>query len=261
MSSSKLRASRGTSLDEAKRVLKLTEQLFGLENVCLSFNGGKDSTVLLDMVMAEFPDGYHKITYVYFQQQDEFDEVLDFIRECDSKYSLNLKYLSASFKDALSKLLEEHPNFKAILLGTRVGDPFTTYLSLFTPCDEGWPMLMRVFPILNWKYAEVWNYLQQKEYCTLYDQGYTSLGSKVDTVPNPKLREEGGHYLPAWLLANGKWERLGRKKFGANRTAKELRTAFRDANMNLKYFLGGVGAAMAVYTLTIVARSLKFAFK
>eukprot|EP00055_Hartaetosiga_balthica_P008023 m.28691 g.28691 ORF g.28691 m.28691 type:complete len:135 (-) comp6077_c0_seq5:14-418(-) len=130
MSSSKLRASRGTSLDEAKRVLKLTEQLFGLENVCLSFNGGKDSTVLLDMVMAEFPDGYHKITYVYFQQQDEFDEVLDFIRECDSKYSLNLKYLSASFKDALSKLLEEHVCSLTLTYIVHFSLPYPFYLLL-----------------------------------------------------------------------------------------------------------------------------------
>ena len=47
-------------------------------------------------------------------------------------------------------------------------------------------------------------------YCALYDQGYTSLGSKNTTKPNPKLRREDGSYAPAYELSDCSAERLGR---------------------------------------------------
>lgn len=48
-------------------------------------------------------------------------------------------------------------------------------------------------------------------YCSLYDQGYTSLGGVDDTYPNPALRV-GDAYLPAYELQNDEEERLGRHK-------------------------------------------------
>ena len=35
-------------------------------------------------------------------------------------------------------------------------------------------------------------------YCHLYDEGYTSLGSTKNTIPNPLLKKEDGSYEPAW---------------------------------------------------------------
>lgn len=55
--------------------------------------------------------------------------------------------------------------------------------------DGTWPKLMRINPIIDWYYMDVWNYLLAKKvpYCKLYDQGYTSLGNKKNTKPNKAL--------------------------------------------------------------------------
>ena len=81
---------------------------------------------------------------------------------------------------------------KAILMGTRGDDPHGKWVKDFsrTDVDKGWPDFMRVNPILTWSYVDVWNFIRrlQLPYCILYDRGYTSLGSRSSTVPNPDLK-------------------------------------------------------------------------
>jgi 3'-phosphoadenosine 5'-phosphosulfate sulfotransferase (PAPS reductase)/FAD synthetase len=49
--------------------------------------------------------------------------------------------------------------------------------------------MMRISPILRWDYAAVWNCLRGADlaFCSLYAQGYTSLGLRSTSVPNPAL--------------------------------------------------------------------------
>lgn len=78
--------------------------------------------------------------------------------------------------------------------------------------DNGWPKFTRINPILNWSYSQIWNYIDYHEvdYCQLYRDGYTSLGSKSKTCQNPKLKCENGTFLHARQLQDGSFERLGR---------------------------------------------------
>lgn len=85
---------------------------------------------------------------------------------------------------------------------------------------------MRVNPILHWDYGHVWHFLRGfgLEYCSLYDEGYTSLGMKSQSIKNITLRKhhqkiifadvQGNdaeqEYWPAFLLSNWSVERDGR---------------------------------------------------
>lgn len=74
---------------------------------------------------------------------------------------------------------------------------------------------MRVNPILDWLYNDVWDFLRllRVPYCSLYDKGYTSIGNTKNTQPNPALKilGSGKMYLPAYRLKDGALERQGRK--------------------------------------------------
>jgi len=94
---------------------------------------------------------------------------------------------------------------------------------------------MRVNPILDWNYGLVWHFLRlfKFPYCSLYDQGYTSLGTVEDTYPCPALAVNRGNehsndetdgmvnsnlpkFWPAYMLRDWEQERAGRIKKGTS---------------------------------------------
>jgi len=103
--------------------------------LAFSFNGGKDSTVLLHLLLdgvaawrgaagveADPEHALHGVTVFFFLAPDEFPEVADFVRECDRQYGLRMRTHSGDFKAGLQQILSE-TGAKAVLLGTRRGDP------------------------------------------------------------------------------------------------------------------------------------------
>ncbi|CAG8088439.1 unnamed protein product [Penicillium salamii] len=205
---------------------------YKLSELSVSYNGGKDCLVLLILFLAGLhpennPEVHNTeteaqiaaatfIPSIYALPPDPFDAVEDFVVTSARAYHLAItKYttsppastLRSSFEDYLAR----HPGIRAIFVGTRRTDPHGAQLTHFDRTDGGWPDFMRVHPVIDWHYAEIWAFIRHLDlrYCSLYDEGYTSLGGTSDTHPNPKLQNDG-EYLPAYQLTEDVEERLGR---------------------------------------------------
>ncbi|KJA23831.1 hypothetical protein HYPSUDRAFT_558928 [Hypholoma sublateritium FD-334 SS-4] len=271
----------GPVVKEALEVIDHCLDVHGADNVSLSFNGGKDCTVLLHLYAGAIarrlqpPETMKPIHAIYIPVPSPFQTLEDFIAEATRLYDLDLFSCGheapevesivtpaplpagASYVDvpkavgkanggegmlqALQTYKDRFPHITAILIGTRRTDPHGAKLSHRNMTDPGWPCFERVNPIINWAYTDVWAFLRRLDvpYCTLYDEGYTSLGSTFNTFPNPALlapevpaatespsavlndahseainghesKSKSTRYLPAYELRDGNLERSGR---------------------------------------------------
>lgn len=139
----------------------------------------------------------------------------EFVDKASQYYEIKLIRKKKPIKTAVASLLEDDKNLKATLMGIRKDDPGSQSLEPFKYTDADWPKIMRVSPILDWSYSQIWEFIlkHQVPYCSLYDQGYTSLGNKTSTSPNPLLRDpdDPARYLPAYKLKDSSTERNGRQ--------------------------------------------------
>ncbi|KAG6639816.1 FAD synthase [Carya illinoinensis] len=219
-----------TKYENAIYVIQRALALYSIEEVAFSFNGGKDSTVLLHLLRAGYflykgekgcsEEGLNEfpIRTIYFESPSAFPEINSFTYDTASTYGLEMDIIRLDFKSGLEALLKSKP-IRAIFLGVRIGDPTAVGQDQFSPSSPGWPPFMRVNPILDWSYRDVWAFLLKCKvrYCCLYDHGYTSIGSIYDTAPNALLSNDNSSsgretFRPAYLLSDGRLERAGRAK-------------------------------------------------
>lgn len=253
-----------TSLDVVKAALAR----YRLSELSLSYNGGKDCLVLLLLFLAGLHEFYYhgpesgkkkpqeekeekeegnndddtnkttlpvsSIPAIYALPPDPFPDVEYFVESSSRAYHLSVtRYTTdpprTTMKTCFANYLSLNPGIRAIFVGTRRTDPHGEKLTHFDPTDHGWPDFMRIHPVIDWHYAEIWAFIRHLrfEYCPLYDRGYTSLGGQHDTHPNPKLRlgsdttpqepekktngqPPAQQYRPAYELMEDLEERLGR---------------------------------------------------
>ncbi|EFX00716.1 FAD-binding domain containing protein [Grosmannia clavigera kw1407] len=234
-----MRVSMGV-IDEALR-------RYALDELALSYNGGKDCLVLLILILACLPvrtsspkangrpsdtaepdadataaatstateaQTVARFQAIYIVPPDPFPEVDAFVETSTKQYHLDLARYALPMRAALDAYLGDHKTVRAIFMGTRRTDPHSEFLTQFTPTDAGWPQFMRVNPVLDWHYAEIWAFIRHLDipFCNLYNKGFTSLGGTTDTRPNPVLATNGATdtFRPAYELVADDEERLGR---------------------------------------------------
>lgn len=205
------------ALRSAMTILRDAIKRYGASAIATAFNGGKDATVVLHLVRtaiattAPLPiDESATVMCMYLVEEHAFPEVDVFVHKTVETYGVLAIEQEGGFKEGIRAFVEER-GVKAFVMGTRRSDPHAQDMEPFSPSSPGWPTFMRVNPILDWEYDQVWEFLRlfQLPYCSLYDKGYTSIGNTINTVPNPEL-VNGGVTSPAWKLKNPQCERAGR---------------------------------------------------
>lgn len=204
-------------VEESFRIINLAYAKYR-KDICVCFNGGKDSTVLLDLIYK-----YHTKTEFgqkiplksfFMQSKDEFPEMSKYIKDVQKYWKHDLKILeTSSLKDGLATMVNEY-SMRAIFLGIRKSDPEGKNIQKFAATTPGWPQATRVMPLLDWEYKDIWAYIDTLNIpvCDLYKHGFTSIGSPSKTSPNPHLYDSlTKTYKHARELSNDDLERVGRK--------------------------------------------------
>ncbi|KAK7042470.1 FAD synthetase [Favolaschia claudopus] len=186
---------------EALDVIDEALEIHGQERVSISFNGGKDCTVLLHLYAGALArrlppsESLKPIPAVYIAVPSPFPTLETFIDQSAKRYNLDLFHCrptseavesvvtpfprngtdyivsapkavgkakgSEGMKQALEIYKNKFPNIDAILIGTRRSDPHGATLSHRNMTDPGWPKFERINPIINWDYAHVWTFLRK----------------------------------------------------------------------------------------------------
>lgn len=199
---------------------RMNIDVYDLNCLLIAFNGGKDCTLLLFLVLSRISclqntTGSIRLMYIKDSSEETFAEVAEFVEKTKKELRLeSIEVESGSMKNALTKIVDEHPEVRGIFLGTRATDPNAGWMDYFCHTSPGWPNMELIAPILHMNYADVWRVIRGLgiEYCSLYRRGYTSIGSRSSTRPNPVLSVGDGsnEYLHADQLEDDSKERLGR---------------------------------------------------
>lgn len=170
------------------------------DNIGIAFTGGKDSTVMLDLVRRAF-GGAVPFKVVNIDTTVDFPEIYKFIDKLKQEWGFDLKVYSnkeaaksvniAQDKKECCSLLKTVPlknaitdlNLKALMTAIRKDEQeYRQKESYFSKRHD--PEHFRVHPILHFTEADIWNYIKfyNIPYCSLYEQGYRSLGCIPCTV-------------------------------------------------------------------------------
>ena len=151
-SATSLPASLRRPVRNALGILEAGLRLYGAEALLVSFNGGKDATVVLHLARAVFAGkAAGRPRCVYWDEAECFPEVSAFVAEAVAASSLQLRTYSCSFGDGLRDCVEQD-GVRAVVLGTREGDPNARGAESFEPSSAGWPVFMRINPLLSWTF-------------------------------------------------------------------------------------------------------------
>ena len=226
-------------------------RLYGPQCTIGSYNGGKDAVIVLHLMRAAHANycrttirggggtgkegNIPRPRVIYFQHADEFPEVLSLLHDTITRIDLDMLVFEegVGYIDGLGESADvgggntpttttttttqqrAHP--LAFILGTRKDNPNAGTQGVYAPSSLYMPLFLQCNPIIDWDYGKVWEFLRHKDlledvpYCSLYDGGYTSLGTVKDTLPCPALKKEvGEEYWPAYMLNDWSLERAGR---------------------------------------------------
>ncbi|KAI9736409.1 MAG: 3'-phosphoadenosine 5'-phosphosulfate sulfotransferase [Claussenomyces sp. TS43310] len=149
-------------------VIDAALERYTFEEISISYNGGKDCLVLLILFLVSLSNRAaatgkvlpRRLQSVYIISAHPFAEVDSFVESSTQTYQLDLTRYAMPMKEGFARYLDDKQNqgceVKAIFVGTRRTDPHGALLTHFDQTDKGWPAFMRVHPVIDWHYAEIW---------------------------------------------------------------------------------------------------------
>lgn len=113
---------------------------------------------------------------VYIISEHPFPEVETFVKASATEYNLDLDRYNLAMQPGLEAYLVDKPKVKAIFVGTRRTDPHGEKLTHFDPTDKGWPQFMRIHPVIDWHYVEIWAVSHPNSAVRALGRGYWRVG-------------------------------------------------------------------------------------
>ncbi|HJH29087.1 MAG TPA: 4Fe-4S dicluster domain-containing protein [Methanosarcinaceae archaeon] len=209
--------------------------------VHISFSGGKDSLVVLDLAQSALKKRYVKAFLI--NTGLEFPETIDFARNYCKQNNIdlheanageafweNLKNFGPPAKDfrwcckvcklaPASTVIEECANNGAVCLtidGKRKHESFSRARIAASELNPFVPNQLNIFPIRNWRAIEVWLYIHWRglAYNPLYDMGFERVGCHLCPAAlsaeykrmgelHPQMYNRWNSYLLEWAQTHG----------------------------------------------------------
>lgn len=103
------------------------------KEIFLSFNGGKDCTVLLNILSELLGSSTNELKVFYLRSSDPFREIEDFVEKCESFYGIEISIVDSDrgMKQVLTEICEKDRDIKASFMGSRRTDPYCEHLGSF----------------------------------------------------------------------------------------------------------------------------------
>ena len=116
------------------QVLKESLENYDTSQLFLSFNGGKDCTVLLHLLINFFQNNSYDFTdlkIIYMQPEQPFVEIELFIENCINDYSIYIEKINGDIRKVLEVICNSNKAMKACFMGSRQTDPYCQNLKAF----------------------------------------------------------------------------------------------------------------------------------
>lgn len=115
------------------QILREALEKYHMNEIFLSFNGGKDCTIILDILHEILGDAIDSMRIFYLRSADPFDEIEEFVKSCETHYKIKIVNIQAetSMKDVLIRICDSHKEIRACIMGSRRSDPWCEKLQSF----------------------------------------------------------------------------------------------------------------------------------